>query len=43
MPNELEPMEPPVKADPVTRFFGGSPLAVLMPSTAERTWDMICR
>jgi len=22
-------MEPPVKADPVTRFFGGSPLAVL--------------
>ncbi len=29
MPNELEPMEPPVKADPVTRFFGGSPLAVL--------------
>ena len=29
MPNELEPMEEPVKADPVTRFFGGSPLAVL--------------
>jgi hypothetical protein len=29
MPNELEPMEPHVKADPVTRFFGGSPLAVL--------------
>ncbi len=29
MPNELESMEPPVKADPVTRFFGGSPLAVL--------------
>lgn len=29
MPNELEPMEPQVKADPVTRFFGGSPLAVL--------------
>jgi hypothetical protein len=29
MPNEIEPMEPPVKADPVTRFFGGSPLAVL--------------
>ena len=29
MPNELEPMEPNVKADPVTRFFGGSPLAVL--------------
>ena len=22
-------MEPPVKADPVNRFFGGSPLAVL--------------
>ncbi len=29
MPNEIEPMEPQVKADPVTRFFGGSPLAVL--------------
>ncbi|MDO8875342.1 MAG: DUF6460 domain-containing protein [Pseudolabrys sp.] len=29
MPNELEPMEPPVKTDPVFRFFGGSPLAVL--------------
>ena len=29
MPNELEPMEPQVKADPVTRFFGGSPLVVL--------------
>lgn len=29
MPNDLEPTEPQVKADPVTRFFGGSPLAVL--------------
>ena len=29
MPNELEPMEPHVKTDPVTRFFGGSPLAVI--------------
>jgi hypothetical protein len=29
MPNELEPMEPSVKPDLVTRIFGGSPLAVL--------------
>jgi hypothetical protein len=29
MPNDLEPMEPSVKTDPVSRFFGGSPLAVL--------------
>ena len=29
MPNELEPMEPSVKTDLVTRIFGGSPLAVL--------------
>ena len=29
MPNELEPMERPVANDPMTRFFGGSPLAVI--------------
>jgi hypothetical protein len=29
MPNELEPMEPKMNNGPATRFFGGSPLAVL--------------
>jgi hypothetical protein len=29
MPNELEPMEPRVANDPMTRVFGGSPLAVV--------------
>jgi hypothetical protein len=29
MPNELEPTERPMATDPVSRFFGGSPLAVL--------------
>jgi hypothetical protein len=29
MPNELEPVEPPMAKDAVSRFFGGSPLAVL--------------
>ncbi|MEI9803644.1 MAG: DUF6460 domain-containing protein [Pseudolabrys sp.] len=29
MPNELEPMEPTVKNDAMTRVFGGSPLAVV--------------
>jgi hypothetical protein len=30
MSRELEPMQPRVKADPVTRFFGGSPLSVIL-------------
>lgn len=30
MSKELEPMEPQVKTDPVTRFFGGSPLTVIL-------------
>ncbi len=29
MPNEIEPVEKRMSADPVSRFFGGSPLAVL--------------
>src|SRR5882762_1920994 len=29
MPNELEPTERPMATDPVSRFFGGSPLAVI--------------
>jgi hypothetical protein len=29
MPNDLEPVERPVASDPMTKFFGGSPLAVI--------------
>ena len=28
-PNELQPVERPMATDPVSRFFGGSPLAVI--------------